>query len=212
MTTNPAASDPEVLEMLYWQEGLSMFRIAERLGVSESKIYSEMEKHGIDRRGVGYNSSKNFAKYARYRIKDGYPTWEGKSKSDGFATTFVHQLLLIADGEDPHKVYSDEYSCHHKNGVRWDNRSENLTLWTRERHSRHHANERDLGKKHGTWQEYSDEDLLEWLDSFVEIMGVVPIEEDIYGWPGPVGQTYRQRFGTFNNAVREAGYTPRGEK
>jgi hypothetical protein len=214
---NPAVNDPEVLEMLYWQEGLSMHRIAERLGVAETTVYRRMEEYGIDRRGRAYNSVKNtkyqnqLAKYARYRVKSGYPVWEGNNNSDGFATTFVHQLLLVADGEDPHKVYSDEWHCHHLNGVRWDNRVENLELWTREEHGRYHTNQRDM-EECGSWQKYDDEELLGWITAFIEEFDFVPTEKDVRGWPGPATATYRLRFGSFKDAVREAGYTPRTEQ
>lgn len=217
MSKNPAVDDPEVLEMLYWQEGLSMHRIAERLGVAETTVYRRMEKYGIDRRGVAYSSYKDtkhrgHVEYARYRVNyQGYPVWEGNNGSDGFSTTFVHQLTLVAEGHDPHKVYCDEWHCHHENGVKWDNRPDNLSLWSRERHNRYHANNTDMSKR-GSEKIYTDQDLLEWIDVFVAELGFVPTQSDIKGWPGPAPRTYRLRFGTFTDAIREAGYTPRGEQ
>lgn len=214
---NPGVNDPEVLEMLYWQEGLSMHRIAERLDVAETTVYRRMREYGIDRRGKAYNSVKNtqyqnqLARYARYRHNDGYPVWEGNNNSDAFSTTYVHQLLLVAEGHDPHKVYSDEWHCHHVNEVKWDNRPENLELWKREEHTRYHANNRDIGE-FGSYQEYTEEEMIEWIDAFVKEMGFIPSARHIKGWPGPSTGTYTYRFGSFTNAIREAGYTPRGEK
>jgi hypothetical protein len=65
----------------------------------------------------------------------------------------------------------------------------------------------------GAPRKYSDDELLEWIDVFVAEMGVVPSVNDIRGgWPGPSPMVYSQRFGTFTEAVREAGYTPRGDR
>jgi len=216
MTTNPAVNDPEVLEMLYWQENLSMWEIAQRLSVSETTVYRRMEEFGIDRRGIkeavnNGNRLEQLADYAAYTVKDGYPVWRGNNTSDGFSTTFVHQLLLIAEGADPHKVYSKEYECHHKNEIKWDNRPDNLVLWTREKHSRYHANKRDLGKTEGTWSKYTEEEMLEWIDSFVMEFGFVPSNNDIKNWPGPTPETYVKWFGSFPKAVEKAGYEPRSK-
>lgn len=63
----------------------------------------------------------------------------------------------------------------------------------------------------GAPQQYSDEELLEWLDSFVQAVGVVPTGHDLRDWPGPHARTYWKRFGSVAKAVREAGYEPRGE-
>jgi hypothetical protein len=66
------------------------------------------------------------------------------------STVYIHQLVTIRDGADPHDVFSDRYDCHHlplgdvlgvddappvsdlnfENGLelrpRWDHRSDNL--------------------------------------------------------------------------------------
>jgi len=211
---NDAVNDPEVLESLYWREGLSMWEIAKRLGCGETTVRRRMAEYGIDRRGVGHNTRAGASHRAPEDVevhfrtrKDGYEvighTYRGEN-----SLVYVHQIVAIAGGADPHKVFSGDYDSHHKNGIKYDNRPENIELMTREEHMRHHAIERGLGDG----KSYTDEEMLSWLDSFVQELGVVPEEDDLRGWPGPSAKTYRFRFGTFTKAVRAAGYTPRSEQ
>ena len=64
----------------------------------------------------------------------------------------------------------------------------------------------------GRPRQYDNEELLEWIDSFVQVFGIVPIKRDLVKYPGPSYKIYQDRFGSFTDAVRKAGYTPRGDK
>mgnify|MGYP002338702297 CR=1 FL=1 len=197
--TQTVVNDPEMLETLYWQEGLSMWRIAQRLGCSETAVRNAMVRFGIDRRGRRGKVDTN--KVLFENRKDGYVRVNNHHNGEqhGF---FLHQLVLISKGVDPHKVFSEEYNTHHKNEVRWDNRPENLELMTRRNHMKHHAEDRGLG----LGKEYSDTEMIEWLNSFVRQFGYVPTSEDVSGWPGPSRGLYTQRFGSWENALNEAGW------
>jgi len=63
----------------------------------------------------------------------------------------------------------------------------------------------------GPEQHYADEEMLTWLQSFVEMYGIAPVHNDLVGWPGPSAQTYIKRFGGLDAALREAGIEPRGD-
>lgn len=64
----------------------------------------------------------------------------------------------------------------------------------------------------GAEKQYTEEEAIEWIDAFVAEFGVVPVSDDARGWPGPSRTVYRDRFGSWENAIREAGYEPRAQR
>ena len=62
------------------------------------------------------------------------PRWTDRSKY-----VSVHQLIAIANGEDPHQVFSSKYNIHHENGCKLDNRHDNIELLDASEHGRIHA-------------------------------------------------------------------------
>ena len=53
-----------------------------------------------------------------------------------------HQLLSIADGADPYKVFGGRnWHTHHRNGIRWDNRPDNVVSLSAARHGAAHSDE-----------------------------------------------------------------------
>lgn len=66
-------------------------------------------------------------------------------------------------------------------------------------------------KPNGPYErEYTDEECLEWIRSFVDHFGVVPTSDDLYGWPGPSRIIYERRWESWGEMIREAGFEPRG--
>jgi endogenous inhibitor of DNA gyrase (YacG/DUF329 family) len=96
--------------------------------------------------------------------RNGYPGWTHPKQ------TTVHQLVAVSKGHDPSKVYGrNEWSVDHKNGMKLDNRPENIELM------RHH----DHGKKDKQRQirmEYSHKEILALLDYLTPIGGTPPFE------------------------------------
>jgi transcriptional regulator with XRE-family HTH domain len=190
--------DPERLSKLYWNAGMSQKEIAQAFGVSTKQIKSAMTKYDIQ--------TRRYSKYAPYTYDtNGYAQWKTGGK-----TVRVHQLLAIAEGYEPGKVFSNgEYEIHHQNGVKWDNRPDNIELLTASDHMAQHHEAGDIEPR---GKEYTDDELLEWIDAFVKEFGFPPTEADTRDWPGPSGKLYEIRFGSWTNAVKEAGHTPRGER
>lgn len=205
---NEAVKDPEILEALYWHEDLSMWQIAERLDCSETTVYRYMTQYGIERRGAA-KSKRAYKTLLPYRVNQhGYPVWRANNEVDGASAVRVHQLLAIAEGCDPHKVFSSgEWQTHHKNGIKFDNRPGNIELLTAREHRQKHVEAGDAvsGEDHGRPTKYTDEEMLQWLQAFAAEFGVVPKTSHIAGWPGPSPSTYRRQFGSWEAAIDAAG-------
>lgn len=201
-------NDPaERLIRVYDHQNFSISETARHFNISEREVIKVLSERGR------YPPS-NYKNYAAYTVdRRGYPVWRTSYRDESIEVR-VHQLLAISEGADPHKVFSKgEYHVHHTNEVPWDNRPDNTEFLSREEHMRIHAKRRsERGLAPETPRKYTDSEMLDWLDLFVEEFGFVPTNKDIHGWPGPSGRTYAKRFGSFTNALKEAGFTPRGER
>lgn len=135
-----AWKDEDRLRRLYWDEGMTLEEIADKLGCEKTTVMNWMKRLGVERQKTPEE------KPAYYDTDtDGYERWKSKHNQRDYRVG-VHQLLAIADGADPHKVFSGgAYNVHHKNGVPWDNRAENVELITKSEHSTHHYKEREHG-------------------------------------------------------------------
>lgn len=138
--------DEDTLQRLYWEEEMTMTEIGDELGCSSGSVLRWMEKHDIPRRsryeasrlaGCGDAASEaRRVEWVPYVVTNRYEIWR-----DGIAgeEVRVQQLLAIADGADPHEVFSDGIVTHHRNCHRRDNRPENIEVMARGVHSRTHG-------------------------------------------------------------------------
>lgn len=128
--------DPETLEYLYWDEQLAMIDIAKLADVSMKTIYNWMNKFEIDRRSNAESTRlRQGYKYPHYTVStNGYPAWIYKYEGKGYKVP-VSRLLAVAEyGFDAVK----DNHAHHKNGVKWDNRPDNIEVKTATDHLRDH--------------------------------------------------------------------------
>jgi hypothetical protein len=150
----------ENLQELYWGKKMSQGEIAERFGTNRSTIDTWMSKLDVEKRDKS-ESAKNREmppgmvgsgapewvyeqqrkKPANLTVDDyGYMRWR-VSDGESYRAIGVHRLVAVANGEPLEKVFSGgEYHVHHKNGVPWDNRPENLELMTKSDHHSLHNN------------------------------------------------------------------------
>jgi len=117
--------DPEWLREKYHGEGMTLQEMADVVGLTPPAISKQMEKNGIPRRNHGRWSEGLTAFYHQ----DGYEVVSSSSQN-----VRIHRLAYVAwHGLDALKEH-----IHHENGIRWDNREENLTAYTNYEHAVEH--------------------------------------------------------------------------
>lgn len=133
----------ETLRELYTEKGLSTNELGERWGVNPSTVGDGLRENGIERRGKFegpyYKNRYGVSQPVRfYTDKRGYERW-GLSVDDVGTVISVHRILAVAEwGTDA----LEGKVVHHKNGVPWDNRVENLELMEVSEHTAHHMENR----------------------------------------------------------------------
>ena len=137
-----AWQNEDVLERLHVEEGYNSPEIAEKLGCSQSAVERHLREYGLQQYARGQRKHKKPVQHTfidrgrrvgyEYELVSTQVQYEQKSAR-------VHQLVAIANGADPHKVFSNgEYQTHHKNGHGLDNRHENIELVSAKEHRQMH--------------------------------------------------------------------------
>jgi len=134
----------DYLKEQYWEFGKSIRQIADQNNVSEKTISRWFDNLGIESRASGGESrTANFKTISEYSSTSGYEMWRTIHNYKDYRV-LVHRLLAVAEyglEETKNKV------VHHKNGIRWDNRPENIELMTNSEHTKIHHEQDDLNVK-----------------------------------------------------------------
>lgn len=137
--------DADILRRMYWDKGMTVQEISDKLGIFKYHIWKEMGAQGIERR----DSRESTVRYDEPVIKtygDGYAYLvynDGESRS-----IKMHRFNALVD----HSL--DELKgkqVHHRNGVTWLNYPENLEVLTPSEHGAKHAPE----PRKKSWADYA---------------------------------------------------------
>lgn len=120
----------ETLKRLYWEEDLSIQDIANKAGICIGTVQYWMDKHDIERRAPDREKPPYFQHADDHGHEMIRTLVDGKVKAVG-----VHPHVAVSEfGTDA----VAGMHVHHKNGIPWDNRPENLQPMTNSDHITHH--------------------------------------------------------------------------
>lgn len=138
-------SNPILMKRLYVDEGLTAVEVGEKLGCSERTVRTWLKKHGIETRSRGRKPSWESTDPPMYQLgnSDGYEvveTFDPIRDDDGEVVDTVrrvvqiHRLVAIAHW-GYQAVMKDGVEVHHRNGMKLDNRPDNLVPMEKRRHA-----------------------------------------------------------------------------
>lgn len=154
-----AYRDPKVLKKLYWEQDNSLATIADIIDCGTSTVQKWMDHHGIPRRMPDDEKYPRPRTQSEYGSEAGYETIVHHHGDDKYQVSH-HRLIAVSEwGFD---AVSGTH-VHHCNGIEWDNRPENLKLFSVENHARFHRNQEPNNEpwhdKFRLYEEYVKNDL-----------------------------------------------------
>lgn len=137
----------ELLQELYVEKRLSAREIGEILDCGHTTLFYWMDKYGIETRDQSNLPPRITTSGNGYEIARSMTNGKVESVS-------IHRLLAVSEyGFDDIKGKD----VHHKNGIKWDNRLENITVLDESKHKRLHIENQNEKKP------YTDKETLKKL-------------------------------------------------
>jgi len=124
----------DALIQWYWKERMTTREISEKYNVPRDGLQEVFERFDVKTRRTGNHAS--------YRTNyNGYESWLSNDPDGVERLMKVHRLLAIA--EFGIESVKDKH-VHHKNGIPWDNRPDNIETITNSKHLAEHYEEREI--------------------------------------------------------------------
>jgi hypothetical protein len=142
------------LRRMYCETGLTTAQIARYVDLSQRVVSRRISEYGL----WGMRPA-NFV----LEPQTGYPTLFRTGDGDD-SRLRMHRLVAIADGADPHKVFSGDYDVHHINGCGLDNRPENLELVPKGEHGALDGHKSEKSYSHEEYLEALVQEPPEWAE------------------------------------------------
>lgn len=185
--------DPDLLEQLYWEDGLSLEDISDVLNCGSSTVHNWMKEHDIKRKKPD-NEKLPAPRTPPHHCGDGgYEIIEHGYDGETYRTQH-HRLVAVAEhGLD---AVEGKY-VHHKNKIPWDNRVDNLELMEPDEHTAHHRdqepNDEKWHDKERLIAEYKEKD--KTMKEIASEFGCDPVT--IHNWLHRFGIETRTKGGKF---------------
>lgn len=125
--------DADKLSEIY-HPSMTLEEVADEVGTYSEKARYWLQKHNLYEPNWRWDKPPEFKTW-----QNGYE-YVGSSGTD---YVVVHQLVAIAQGCEPEKVFSEEWDVHHKSRLSWDNRIGNMSLIPHDEHPEEHLDEFD---------------------------------------------------------------------
>ena len=193
------------LRLLY-EGGLTLRELAKRLGKSDEAVRRLMITAGIERRPRGQPVGKHLPSGGRTRDVDGYVLIKCAGHPHANSAGYVREHRLVMEAKLGRNLSREEV-VHHVNGIKDDNRAENLQLY--ESNAQHKRDDMagnswalgDFGNPKRRVRKYrSERELLECLQLLAASLDR-PIQRNDLVPPNPSYRAIARAFGSWQIGV-----------
>lgn len=184
-----------------WHDRATMYELYVEQKKSASQISDHFDNqvtprtisHWLNKLDIPIRSAKEARILATLRSRKpcfytdnfGYERWETRYRNKKYVVK-VHRLLAVAEyGFD---AVAGENDVHHKNGIKWDNRPENIQVLSKKEHNRLHFHERDdIGNEIGLIAQHGAEAVLGPDEAYGSKEGAEAAKNTLVAEVGPEG-------------------------